>query len=77
MIDSDKSIRMSRQELYKKVWSTPVVKLAKQFGLSDVGLAKICKRHNVPRPPRACARLMARHALCLHIYIMGERKALT
>jgi hypothetical protein len=34
------------------LWKTPATKLAKQFGLSDVGLAKICKRHAVPRPPR-------------------------
>jgi hypothetical protein len=25
--------------------------LAKEFGLSDVGLAKICERHQIPRPP--------------------------
>lgn len=27
-------------------------KLAAEFGLSDVGLAKICKRHKIPRPSR-------------------------
>ena len=27
----------TRQELYDLVWSTPMVKLAKEFGLSDVG----------------------------------------
>ncbi len=25
--------------------------LAKDFGLSDVGLAKICEKHHIPRPP--------------------------
>jgi len=25
--------------------------LAKEFGLSDVGLAKICEKHDIPRPP--------------------------
>lgn len=25
-------------------------RLSKEFGLSDVGLAKLCKRHNIPRP---------------------------
>ena len=43
---------LSRQELYEQLWKTPVTKLARQYGVSDVGLAKICKRHNVPRPPR-------------------------
>lgn len=43
---------LSRQELYDLVWSTPMQKLAESFGLSDVGLAKICDRHRVPTPPR-------------------------
>src|SRR5688572_487201 len=42
---------LSRQELYDQVWQTPVRKLAEQFGVSDVGLAKICKKHGIPRPP--------------------------
>jgi hypothetical protein len=44
-------IHLSRKELYDQVWTTSIVKLAKQYGLSDVGLAKICKKHNIPRPP--------------------------
>jgi hypothetical protein len=43
---------LTRQELYDLVWSTPMIKLADQFGLSDVGLTKICDRHRVPTPPR-------------------------
>jgi hypothetical protein len=43
---------LTRQELYDLVWSTPMIKLAEQFGLSDVGLTKICDRHRVPTPPR-------------------------
>lgn len=27
-------------------------KLAKTYGLSDVGLAKVCTKHDIPRPPR-------------------------
>ncbi len=46
------SKRISRLELYKRVWETPVTNLAKEYGLSDVGFAKICKKHNIPRPPR-------------------------
>lgn len=46
------SITLSRQELYKLVWSKPIVQLAKEYGLSDRGLAKICQRHGIPRPPR-------------------------
>ena len=43
---------ISRLELYKRVWETPVTRLAKEYGLSDVGFAKICKKYNIPRPPR-------------------------
>ena len=42
---------LTRQELYELVWKTPMRHLATQFGLSDVGLAKTCKRHKIPRPP--------------------------
>lgn len=42
----------NRKELYKKVWETPITRLAQEYGLSDVGVAKICKKHNIPRPPR-------------------------
>src|SRR5580704_17819878 len=34
-------IRLTRAELHEKVWATPVRTLAKEFGMSDVGLAKI------------------------------------
>ena len=43
---------VSRLELYKQVWETPVTQLAKTYGISDVGLAKICKKYKIPRPPR-------------------------
>ena len=42
----------SRQEIYDLVWSTPMRTLAAEFGLSDVGLTKLCRRHRVPTPPR-------------------------
>lgn len=44
--------RISRSELYEQVWTVAITRLSKKYGLSDVGLAKICKKHNVPRPPR-------------------------
>lgn len=45
-------MKIRRQDLYEKVWSTPMRKLAEDFGISDVGLAKICKRHRIPVPGR-------------------------
>jgi hypothetical protein len=45
-------VTLKREELYRLVWSTPVTQLAKKFGISDVGLAKICKKMKIPRPGR-------------------------
>ncbi len=42
---------MTRDELYTLVWSEPLVKLSKRFGISDVGLRKVCVKHRVPTPP--------------------------
>jgi hypothetical protein len=46
------STRLERQALYDEVWSAPMVKVAKKYGLSDRGLAKICARLDIPVPPR-------------------------
>lgn len=48
---ANESHTLSREELYEQVWSTPLRHLARQYGLSDVGLAKICRRHRIPTPP--------------------------
>jgi len=44
--------RLSRQELYDLAWSEPMKKLAPKFGLSDVAVAKICCRADLPVPER-------------------------
>ena len=43
---------MTREALYELVWSEPVKDLAAKLRISDVGLAKQCRRANVPVPPR-------------------------
>ena len=48
----EKQIKISRTDLYERVWTTPLRTLAKEFGLSDVGLAKLCRRHGIPLPGR-------------------------
>jgi hypothetical protein len=45
-------LTLTRQELYERVWAEPVDTLAKEYGLSNVGLGKACRRHNIPVPPR-------------------------
>jgi hypothetical protein len=42
---------MTRAELYSLVLEKPIVHVAKRFGISDVGLRKICVKHDVPTPP--------------------------
>jgi integrase len=43
---------LAREDLYKLVWTSPVSEVAVRFGISDVGLAKICGRSNIPVPGR-------------------------
>ncbi|WP_129421637.1 hypothetical protein [Rhizobium leguminosarum] len=53
---------LTREELHELVWSTPMQKLAAEYGLSDKGLAKTCAKHLVPVPPRGYwAKLEAGH----------------
>jgi hypothetical protein len=43
-------MQISRQQLYERVWQTPMRTLAQQFDISDVGLAKACRKHAIPTP---------------------------
>jgi ankyrin repeat protein len=45
-------VRMTRAELLDRVWSQPVSQLALQWGISDRGLGKACRRLQIPVPPR-------------------------
>ena len=50
----------TRQQLYELVWSGPMTTLATSMGISGVGLAKACRRGDIPVPPRGYwARLNA------------------
>jgi hypothetical protein len=44
--------RYNRQKIYEEIWSEPIQHVAKRYGISDVGLAKVCKKLNIPRPGR-------------------------
>jgi hypothetical protein len=41
-----------REELYELVWTAPVSEVARTLSVSDVGLAKLCRRANIPLPGR-------------------------
>ena len=42
----------TRQELYDLVWSIPMAKLAERYGISGNGLAKACRKAEIPVPER-------------------------
>jgi len=41
---------ITRKQLFDLVWSKPIREVAPMLHLSDVGLAKLCDRNDVPRP---------------------------
>ena len=41
---------LTRQQLYDMVWERAVSKVAPELGISDVGLRKICLKHDIPLP---------------------------
>jgi hypothetical protein len=41
-----------RDKLYEEIWSETVSKVSKRYGISDVGLRKICISLDIPVPPR-------------------------
>lgn len=48
----DLASRYNREEIYTEIWSEPIQHVAKRYNISDVGLAKVCRRLNIPRPGR-------------------------
>lgn len=51
-VQTARSREVTREELYAQVWAQPMRKLAEQYAISDVALAKWCKRMRVPVPGR-------------------------
>ena len=46
-------MKVHRETLYEEVWETPLSRLApEKYGISDVGLRKVCEKLHVPTPPR-------------------------
>ena len=44
--------RYDRAKLYEQVWSRPAQEVAKAYGISGVMLGKVCRKLQVPVPPR-------------------------
>jgi len=45
-------LSLTREQLYQLVWSKPMQHVAKDYGVSDRAMAKLCARNQVPVPPR-------------------------
>ncbi|SHI99440.1 hypothetical protein SAMN02745165_01358 [Malonomonas rubra DSM 5091] len=45
-----KIIILSRKELHQLVWSMPMKDLAPDFGMTDSGLRKKCRKYDIPIP---------------------------
>nr|WP_321255753.1 hypothetical protein [uncultured Pseudodesulfovibrio sp.] len=43
--------RINREKLFDLIWSIPTSNLAEELGVSDVAIAKWCKRMEIPKPP--------------------------
>ena len=44
--------RFNREKLYDEVWAEPMLKVAPRYGVSDVALAKTCRKLKIPLPGR-------------------------
>jgi len=43
---------LDRDKLYEEVWAEPMTKVSKRYEISDVALAKVCRKLEVPVPQR-------------------------
>lgn len=41
-----------RETLYEEVWSQPLLEVARHYGVSDVAIAKTCRKMHIPLPGR-------------------------
>lgn len=44
--------KWNRELLYEEVWQSPVSKVAEKYGISDVAIAKVCRKLKIPVPGR-------------------------
>jgi hypothetical protein len=51
--------RPTREELFDLVWSKPTVQVARALGISDAAVGKLCRKLQVPKPPRGYWAKMA------------------
>lgn len=50
---------VTREKLYNEIWTEPITKVSKRYGVSDSYLVRILKSLNIPRPPRGYWAMVA------------------
>lgn len=50
--DNNIKFNISKEDLLVMVWEMPTTKVAEILGVSDVAVAKRCKKFGIPKPPR-------------------------
>lgn len=72
---------IARQALYDLVWSKAKTQVAKDLEISDVALGKICKKANIPVPPRGYWRMrdaqQQRVKIALPVRGLGQNDTVT
>lgn len=68
---------LTREELYEKVWQTPMWRLCNEFGLTGRGLGKLCERWNIPVPPRGYWRRLETGGKTTRILLPPDSRPMT
>lgn len=50
---------VTREKLYEEIWTEPIIKVSKRYGVSDSYLVRVLKGLNIPRPPRGYWAMVA------------------
>jgi hypothetical protein len=51
-INTGSTFQLTREQLYELVWTEPIRRLSKRIGISDVAIAKHCRKLGIPIPER-------------------------
>ena len=43
---------VSREKIFEEIWAEPITTVSKRYDVSDSFFVRVCKRLNVPRPPK-------------------------
>lgn len=49
--DKHPTVTLTREQLYERLWVGSAQELAGELGLSNVDLARVCRKHSIPYPP--------------------------